>query len=75
MSHLEELYWEYQGLISFMEKYPATYGMEVKRQFIHEEILSHYNEQDWEKVTTILHDLKSDMTFKDFQFAHGCRSL
>lgn len=75
MNHLEELYWEYQGLISFMTKHPATYGLEVKRQVIHEEILAYYRRQDWEKVTTILHDLKPDMTFKDFQFAHGCLSL
>lgn len=75
MSYLEELYWEYQGLISFMEQHTATYGMDVKRQVIHEEILAHYLSQDWEKVTKVLHNLKPDMMFKDFEFEHGCKKI
>jgi len=63
---LEECYWEYIGLIQYMQKYPATYGMEIRRSAIHTEILSYFSTSLHEKVTNVLHDLSSDMMFLDF---------
>jgi hypothetical protein len=63
---MEGLYWEYKGIIEFMKKYPATYGMDSRREKVHLEILSKFPESSREKVTEILHNIKSDMIYWDF---------
>lgn len=56
MEPLEQIYWEYKGMIELMEQYPATYSLDNKRAELHEELKKFFPGLEKE-LKEVLHNL------------------
>ena len=40
--YVPDVSWRYWGIITFMQDYPGTYGMDNQREACHKELCAHY---------------------------------
>lgn len=68
MGKFSELFWQYKGLIEFMEKHPGTYGLDNQRSVLHKEMECHFVGKE-DVLKEVLHNLPVNFTPSDVEWA------
>jgi len=60
-NNIDDLLWEYIGVIRFMEDNPGFYGTDEKRAKLHKKIIEYFSDIPKEAIDRVAHNMPSDI--------------